>query len=153
MSFLDRFRRAKATCLDPVFGRVEHDGRSSWHGRVPFAPLALEVSVVIVAGSSEPGERERTLFVELGRRYESIAPDIGVALLDLYTPFLEAGNDGPRASSPRDMLALTELDWIEIQPPDRLRLGYGFVGGAGWDDAMFTIKVTGGRVEGESLDD
>ena len=42
---------------------------------------------------------------------------------------------------------------MEIDAQAELRLGYGYVDGAGWDDAMFTLKVTGWTVEGESLDD
>jgi hypothetical protein len=154
MGLFEWFRgRPNATRVDPVFGRLQHDGRSSWHGRARFAPLALEVSVVIVTGTAEPGERERSAFAELARRYEAMAPHIGTALLELYEPFLDAGGEGPRASSPDAMLRLTALDWVEIEAPDRLRLGYGFVSGAGWDDAMFTLTVTAWRVEGASLDD
>jgi len=83
-----------------------------------------------------------------------MAPAIGQTLLDLYRPARE-GHDGalPDPASAEAMSAMTELDWVEIGADESVRLGYGFVEGAGWADAMFTIRVVDWNPAGEHLSD
>ena len=154
MGLFDRFRRAPHTCDDPLFGALVHDGRSSWQGRTFFGPAGTTVPVTIVSGDVAPGERERARFSDLEGRYASFLPDIAQALFDLYVPARDAAVDGlPEPASAREMVRLVRLDWIELVAGGGVRLGYGFVDGVGWDDAMFTIAIVDGRVRGESLDD
>lgn len=154
MRFLDRFRRtAGPGCDDPVFGRLAHDG-TAWQGRPFFAPASGTVPIAIVGAAVPPGDRERARFGELEARYASLLPAIAQALFDLYAPAREADVDTlPDPSSATDLMRFIRLDWIELSAHDACRLGYGFVEGVGWDDAMFTVKIVGETVTGESLED
>ena len=136
-----------------MFGTLAHDG-SAWHGQVVFGTPARDVAVFVVTGGAEPGSRERELFTGLVARYASMAPDIAGALFELYAPWQEAALEGlPPSPSPESLLTLTALNWMEIHADGRIHLGYGFVDGAGWDDATFTLAIVDGAVVAESLDD
>jgi hypothetical protein len=140
--------------VDPLFGPLAYDGKTAWHGRVRLPPESREVSVAIVTGDSEPGEDERSAFLELAQRYEAMRPAIGVALFKLYMPFRGGEPDGlPNPVSPEDMLSLTQLDWLEVGPSGHVRLGYGFRQGAGWDDAILTINIVDWTPAGGNLSD
>ena len=144
MGLFDRWRRRpKRTCVDPIFGTLEREGTARWRGRVFFEPVAQTVHVGLDTGDREPDEREHRVFRELARRYASMSAKIGDALLTLYVPFRDADPERmPDPSSSREMLSLTRLDWLDLSAGG-VRLGYGFVEGAGWDDAMFTIPDRG----------
>jgi hypothetical protein len=145
--------------VDPLFGEVRYDGKGSWAGSGAFPPIADTVSVLIAADETGPTEAHREDFRELTRRYAALSPDIGAALFALYAAHPKesavAGAAGrfPRASSPEEMADLVILDWILVEGGARFLLGYGFIEGSGWDDAMFTVRVEGWVVTGESLDD
>ena len=147
-------RRAKRRWTDPVLGALDYDGKSSWQGRAWFPPLGRNVAVSVVTGGPEPVPALGNQFAELVRRYPAMAPAIWQALLDLYRPARDGHPEGlPDPASAEEMGATTELDWVEIEADGPIRLGYGFVEGAGWDDAMFTIRVVDGEPSPEHLDD
>ena len=146
--------RAKRVWTDPVLGVLEYDGKAAWQGRAPFPPLARDVLLSVVTAGAEPTGEHRERFSELGRRYATMAPAIGQALLDLYRPARE-GHEGnlPDPASAEEMRAMTELDWVEMGADGSTRLGYGFREGAGWDDAMFTLRIVNWEPIPEHLDD
>jgi len=154
MAPFGRARRSRRAWTDPVLGVLEYDGKSAWGGRAAFSPLARDVAVSVVTAGGEPTAGQRERFVELVRRYPNMAPAIGQALLDLYRPACE-GHDGalPDPASAAAMSTMTELDWVEIGSDESVRLGYGFVEGAGWDDAMLTIRLVDWNPAGEHLSD
>ncbi len=143
------------TLVDPLFGEVRYDGKGSWSGSAAFAPIADTVSVLIAADETGPTEAHREAFRELTRRYTAMSAEIAVALFALYSPHAKESPAGrfPRASSPEEMSELVILDWLLVEDGTRVLLGYGFVEGSGWDDAMFTVKIENWVVTGESLDD
>ena len=139
---------------DPTFG-VLHYEHASWSGRVAFPPTSEDVAIVLESDGSEPSGLYPGLFAELVRRYPALRPAIGAALFDLWKPHLEhwLGDRPSRATSAETLLGLTTLDSIILELPARVRLGYGFVEGGDWDDAMFTADLTDWRVSGGYLDD
>jgi hypothetical protein len=141
--------------VDPLFGEVRYDGKGSWSGSAAFAPIADTVSVLIAADETGPTEAHREAFRELARRYAAMSAEIAAALFALYAAHPKESVEAPfpRVSSPEEMADLAILDWILVEAGSRLLLGYGFIEGSGWDDAMFTVKVENWAVTGESLDD
>jgi hypothetical protein len=143
------------TLTDPLFGEVTYDGKGSWAGSVTFGPVSDVVSVIIAAGGGGPTEEHRKAFRELTKRYDDLSTQIADELFALYEPHQREHHEGraPRPGGPGAMWDMLMLDWILVEDGDRLKLGYGFVDGSGWDDAMFTVRVEGWVATGESLDD
>jgi hypothetical protein len=59
----------------------------------------------------------------------------------------------PAPVTAADLDRLTRLDRISVQDADTIELGYGFVDGAGWDDAMLRVRLKDWKAEGIALDD
>ena len=141
--------------VDPLFGEVRYDGKGTWAGSAEIAPIADTVAVLIATDEGGPTDAHRETFRELVRRYAALSPDIAAALYALFAPYEKESDAGrlPRPASADEMWRIVSLDWVHIEDGERLRLGYGFVEGAGWDDAMFTVSVENWVATGESLDD
>ena len=119
-----------------------------------FPPVSREVAVAIPTGGLEPGEQERTAFLELTRRYDAMLPAIAEELYGLYMPDKGGAPDKPpHPAASQDMIPLTRLGGVEIGRDAHLRLFYGFVEGAGWDEATFTVRVSVWTPVGEDLRD
>ncbi|HZD40385.1 MAG TPA: hypothetical protein VE131_06660 [Terriglobales bacterium] len=159
MGLLDRFKRPKRTCHDPIFGQLEFDNQSCWNGTVFFGPTANEIAVAVVTGGPEPDDGHRTLFREICERYGALQPDIARALFDLWEPYRKewpAESEPPPKSLPRsaeDMLQATQLDYLAIKPGPSFQLAFGFRSDVGWDDAMLSVKIGNWQVSPERLDD
>lgn len=150
---LKRRRGPQRICNDAVLGQLKWH-KPAWHGAVSFPPVAGKVDLVITTGGPEPGEEERGAFVELTRRYDAMLPAIGEELFRLYMPDRGGAPDKPPApSSPADMIPLTRLGGMAIERREGLRLFYGFIEGAGWDEATFTIRLVDWKPTGEDLRD
>jgi hypothetical protein len=142
------------TLADPVFGQVWSPDGVHWHGKVTFLPVSREIDVMVTSDGDRPGDRERATFLELCERYNAMLPTLAEALYELYMPDKGgARNQPPDPSGPADMLSLTQLGGVVVGPGDTLRLFLGFVPGAAWDEATFTIRVVNWQPIGESLRD
>ena len=153
MGLFDRFRKPAPACLDPVFGELKYV-HGAWSGALQDGPLGNDVEVDI-QGPEEPSENHRPAFAELLTRWSSLQPDIAEALFSLWSPHLAewGGEEPPLVTSQDSILRYTTLDSVEIGPGPSIILRYGFVEEVGWDDAMFSVEVSGGRVSARSLDD
>ena len=155
MGLFDWFRRKPLPVYaDATFGTLHYE-HASWSGRVAFPPVSDEVAVVLESDGSEPSALYTSLFEELVRRYPALQPAIDVALFEVWKPHLKdwPGDRPPRATSAETLRRLTTLDSIILGLPARVRLGYGFVEGGDWDDAMLTIELTDWKVSGAYLSD
>lgn len=155
MGIIEWFRRKPfPVCTTSTFG-VLHYEQSSWTGRVTFPPINEEVVVILVSDGSEPSALYTGLFAELVRRYAELQPAIGVALFELWKPYLDnwRSDRSPRARSAEALVRLTTLDSVHLELPARVRLSYGFVDGFGWDDATLTVELKEWLVSGGYLSD
>ena len=81
-------------------------------------------------------------------------PAIAEELYGLYMPGKSGAPDKPpHPFAAADMVTLTRLGGVEIQRNGGLRLFYGFIEGAGWDEATFTLRVSNWSPVGENLRD
>lgn len=153
---MSRSRESKGeTRADPLFGEVRYDGKGAWVGSIAFAPVADTISILVASGVEGPTDGHREAFRELTQRYDDLSPAIATALFELFSPYLREPRAGrfPKPASPDAIWGMTILDWVLVEGESRLKLGYGFIDGSGWDDAMFTVKIEGWVPTGESLDD
>ena len=150
--FLSRFDSMEVD--DPVLGHLRYDWQSRrWNGTTWFAPASAEVAVSVRSHGSEVEATDRALFQSLGERYVALRPQIAQVLHSLYQSHVarpDAGMPAPQTAA--DMDRLTKLNRISVQDADTIELGYGFVDGAGRDDAMLTIRLKGWKAEGIALD-
>ena len=159
MGLFDRFKGPKRTCEDPVFGHLEYDNQSCWNGTVRFTPTANEIAVGILTDGPEPDDMHRALFREISERYRALQPDIAKSLFVLWEPHLKewsSESESPPKSLPRstdDMMRMTQLDHLAIDPGPSFQLTYGFRSEVGWDDAMLSVRIENWHVAPESLDD
>jgi hypothetical protein len=140
---------------DPLFGPLEFSETGCWRGDAFFEPAGEDIGVEILSNGQDPTDEQRQTYVQLGERYASLLKPIARSLFELYAMKLEAGDERAVAkpSSPDEITALTQLNWIEIGDGGALRLGYGFREGVGWDDAVFTVRIEDWQTSGESLDE
>jgi hypothetical protein len=154
VGLLDRFRKLKRTCEDPLFGHLEADGHSRWSGRISFRPTGAEVAVVVATSGLEPSEEHRSNFVEFSERYLSLQPAISSALWQLFEPYVaEWDSPAELPTGPADMLRAANLESLELEGPRSFSLMYGLAEEIGWDDAMLCVSVRDWRVSPEALND
>ena len=154
VSLLDRFKRPKRTCEDPLFGHLQADRHSRWSGKIPFQPTGAEVVVVVATSGSEPGEEHRSNFVEFSERYLSLQPAIASALWELFEPWLAEWDSLVNLpTGPADMLRAASLECVELEGPRWFSLMYGLAEEIGWDDASLCVSVREWRVSAEALND
>jgi hypothetical protein len=89
----------------------------------------------------------------LAERYASLSDAIARSLLDLYASRAKAEEDRPTPRTAEELLAMTQLNWVEICRDGGLKLGYGFRESVGGNDAVFTVRIKDWRPSGESLDE
>jgi hypothetical protein len=154
MRLFDCFREPARIHVDPLFGRLECRGKGPWRGVVMFAPVSRDVTVAISTGGATPDEQERQAFLGLAEGYDAMLPAIAEELYGLYMPGKGGAPDKPpHPFAAPDMVTLTRLGGVEIQRNGGLRLFYGFIEGAGWDEATFTLRVSNWSPVGENLRD
>jgi hypothetical protein len=157
MGLFDRFRRAEPERVvdDPLFGRLEYSDTGCWRGDVLFEPADDEIGLEITSTGPLPTEEQRQTFVQLGERYASLSKAIARSLFDLYATKADASaaQGLPKVKSSDELLALTQVNWIEISNGRELKLGYGFRETVGWGDAVFTVRIKDWTPSGESFDD
>jgi len=149
----------KKALLDRDLGMLTWDGRAGWEGSYRFPPTGTAVAVWLRGPEAGPGPAEKAALGELATRYPALVSAVAAELLELYRPVradldVDARAGGaPDPASGADMEALTVLEGVDVDGPAELMLYYAFRPGAGWDDAMFSVRLRDWRPEGRSLDD
>jgi len=154
MRIIERFRRARSTSRDPVFGELEYESRwRSWKGSYVLRTTQKEVQLRIVADAVEA--RHRELVAELDTRYEALAPQIAAALFALSGgPCAELDAAcGIAVESADQIWTLTVLESIDVAADNSFKLGYAFKDSVEWPDAMFSVIVRDWQAKGEFFAD
>ena len=151
MGLFGRSAKPARIVEDPAFGPLEYDDSGCWRGDVMFEPVGDEVGIEIKTDGPEPVELHRQLFRQLAEKYASLTPALAQALSSLYAAHVEAEGDEP--ISTEDLLAATELGWVEILSARELRLGFGFRDGMGAEGVMLVVGIKDWIPRGESVEE
>lgn len=108
--------------IDPVFGELEFDqtrfiGGSGyykyWLGRARFDAIDREIGIILVADETGPTEEQRTFYLEISSRWESVIQWLPEAIYPAYCKWFA---DSPRlVSNPQEMFQLLEVTGITIE--------------------------------------
>lgn len=142
---------SRASVEHPEFGRLVLDGQGNWIGSVSFLTEAAVQLRIDGASGGLPGWAEAS-FAVLRDRFAALESRILSSLFEEYTrhdlPF-----GCPAPASAAALGALLVMDEIHLAGPSSVQLGYGFMDGIGWDDAMLTVHIEDWDVAWSRIDD
>lgn len=134
------------TRADPVLGRLTRRG-DEWSGQGHWADGGPPFALTVYRQAGPPDEADRALFLQLGRDYPALRPDLQACLADLWRAHrASAETEAPDFANALALWQCLSLQGVGLHADGHAQLVFGFVAEA-HPAGAFLIAVRGRQVE------